>query len=195
VKIGEFLIEYLADPAYLWRKSFKEDFAAGRKVSVNMFAIGKIILDKNGIVASLKEQAEGIMKKPLRGMSTREKELAKYCLYDGLSKLRALADDVFGQYALLYYDHLNRILAAYASFERIAAPNPAKVHKFLNDEGYRRDYRLKGFADSKFVGMVNVCLKDSLSLEAVEQLTEYVLRRLGGFKIEGWELRTELNSS
>ncbi len=41
--IGGFLIEYLANPSYFWERTFNGEYAAGKKVSINIFAIGKIL--------------------------------------------------------------------------------------------------------------------------------------------------------
>jgi hypothetical protein len=36
--IDGFLIEYLADPDYFWERTFNDEYTAGRKISINMFA-------------------------------------------------------------------------------------------------------------------------------------------------------------
>lgn len=64
--VDGFLIEYIADPASMWTKSFGDDFNSRKKVSAGMFAIGKILHDKNGVVSKLKDEAETVMKKPFK---------------------------------------------------------------------------------------------------------------------------------
>lgn len=186
------LIEYIADPAPMWKKTFEDDYISGNKVSANMFAIGKILLDKNGVVAKLKEEAEAVMRKPFKKMETRDIEMAKYHLWDGIQKLKELFNSGFVKYAPLYYLHLSKIINFYASFAGLSVPAVAKVYKFLNDSEFRKKYKLQGFDDEKFVSLFNACLENYSSLEAIEELNAYVLDKLGKFEINGWELRTEI---
>lgn len=136
--VDGFLIEYIADPAFMWRKAFNDDYKSGKKVSAGMFAIGRILLDKNGLVAKLKQEAKAIIKKPLKRMGGRDIEMAKYHLWEGLEKLKVLADGGFVKYSLLYYLHLNKILNFYAGFTGISIPAVAKIHSFLNDNRFRK---------------------------------------------------------
>lgn len=192
--IDGYLIEYIADPVSLWEKSFEDDYNSGKKVSVSMFAIGKVLLDKNRVVAKLKEKAESIMEKPFRKMETREIEMAKYHLWDGINKLRNLFEGGFSRYSPLYYLHLSKIINFYASFMGISVPAVAKIYEFLNDAEFRDKYKLGGFTDEEFVKMVNNCFENYSSLETIEKLNAYVIGKLGGFEINGWTLRTELKT-
>jgi len=190
--VDGFLIEYIADPTFMWKKAFDDDYNSGKKVSVNMFAISKVLLDKNGVVAKLKEEAEAVMKKPFKKMETRDIEMAKYHLWNGLEKLKELFSSGFVKYAPLYYLHLSKIINFYASFVGLSIPAVAKIYKFLNDSEFRKKYKLEGFADEKFVSLINDCLENYTSLEAIRKLNVFVLDKLGEFKINGWELRTEI---
>lgn len=195
VVIDGFLIEYISDPTYFWEESFKSEFNSRRKVSINMFALGKILVDKNGEVTRLKRKAEELMKKPFKKMSQREIEMAKYYIYSGIDELRTLENDGFSRYAPVYYLHLSNILKYYANFKGISIPAPAKVYQFLNDKEFREKYKLEGFDDAEFVRLYNNGLKNYLTLEAIEQLTSYVLNKLGGFNVDGWSLSTEIETT
>jgi len=192
--VDGFLLEYIANPASLWRKSFEDDFKSGKKVWVSMFAIGKVLFDKNGLVVKLKEEAEDIIKKTFRKMDTKEIEMAKFHLWDGLNKLESLSEEGFSKYSPLYYLHLSKIINFYASFVRISIPAVSKLYRFLNDPGFRNKYKMEGFSDRKFIYMVNDCLEDYLSLTAIERLNQYVIEKMGGFEIDGWTFRTKFET-
>lgn len=193
INIDGFLIEYIADPASMWQKSFEDDFNSGKKVSVCMFAVGKILVDKNGSVSKLKEQAEAIMKRQFNRMDKREIEMAKYHLYDGLDKLQGLEKGGFIQYAPLYYLQLSKIVNFYAAFVGISVPATAKFYKFLNNSDFREKYKLEGFSDQQFINLVNGALTNYSTLTKIADLTSYVLNKMGGFEINGWVLKTEIN--
>jgi len=192
VRIDGYLIEYMADPVFFWKKSFKDGYELEKKVSVGMFAVGQVLVDKNGAVAKLKSEAGVIMKKPFKKMSRREIEMAKYHLYDGISKLESLSGEGFVKYAPLYYLHLSKIINFYASFRRIQIPATAKIYKFFNDNDFRERYELEGFSDKEFVGLVNNCFEEYSSIKNMVKLNDYVLDKWGGFNIDGWKLRTKI---
>jgi len=192
VKIDGYLIEYIADPVFFCKKSFKDDYDLGKKMSVGMFAVGQVLVDKSGVVAKLKSEAEAIMKKPFKKMGRREIEMAKYHLYDGVSKLESLSGKGFIKYAPLYYLHLSKIINFYASFKRIQIPATAKIYRFLSDGEFRKGYELEGFSDKKFVRLVNKCLKEYTFIKNIVKLNDYVLDKTGGFNVDGWRLRTKI---
>ena len=156
-----------------------------------MFAIGIVLFDKNGEAKKLKEEAERLVRTKLKGMNNNQIEMAKYHLWDGLSKLRNQADEKFFGYAPLYYLQLNKIISYYAKFSGVDMPATAKLYKHLNDDDFRKKYKLEGFKDVKFVKLVNLCLENQ-SLNDIEDLTNYVLKELGGFEIDGWVLKNDL---
>ena len=190
--IDGYLIEYIEDPAYFWEKAFKDDYHAGRKVAINMFAIGRILHDKNGIVKKLKDQAEILMQKPFKKMDNRTMEMAKYHIYWGVDELDSLEDEGFARYAPIYYLQLSNILNYYGNFTGISLPAPAKIYTFLNESEFRKKYKLKGFGDTEFVQMTNDCFENYSSLESIKQLSNYVLDKIGGFEPNGWVLRTDI---
>ena len=186
------MVEYIADPVSMWRKAFEDNYNSRNKVSISMFAVGKVLFDRNGTVSGLKKEAELFMKKPYKKMETREIEMAKYHLWDGIEKLRNLFEKGFVEYAPLYYLHLSKILNFYANFVRISVPAVAKTYRFLNDAEFKGKYKLEGFTDMDFVSLMNDCLKNYSSLGAIETLNAYVINKLGGFEPNGWVLKTEI---
>lgn len=125
-------------------------------------------------------------------MDSREIEIAKYHLWEGLNKLKGLFKGGFVKYSPLYYLHLSKIINFYASFTGVSVPAVAKIYNFLNDNNFREKYKVEGFSDEKFVSLVNGCLENYSSLKSIEKLNAYVLEKLGGFEINGWVLKTEI---
>ena len=191
-RVNDFLIEYIADPEFFWKESFENEFNSRQKVSVHMFATGKILFDKNGIVEKLNNTAKELYKRPFTAMDTREIEMAKYHLYDGGEKLNNLQGKPFEQYAMLYFLHLSRLITFYASFLQISLPATAKIYHYFNTAGFREKYNLQDFPDTLFITMVNNCLTNFSSMKFIQELTQYVLDKLGGFTIDGWILRTDI---
>jgi predicted nucleotidyltransferase len=190
--VDDIMIEYIADPAAMWKKAFDDELKSGSRVSVSMFAIGKVLLDKSGEVAKLKAIAEQIMSKPLPKLEGRALEMAKYHLWDRLTKLQHIKQDGFVQYAPMYYLHLSNIIGAYAKFLGIPIPSTSKLYRFLVDSDFRTKYKLEGFNDDYFVDLIKSCLENYSNIDAIEKVTNYVMDKLGGFNINGWELRTKI---
>lgn len=191
-EIDGYLIEYIADPASFWEKAFDDELKSGNRVSVSMFAIGKVLIDKTGEVARLKAKAEEIMGKPLPKLEGRTLEMAKYHLWDRMTKLQHMRQDGFVQYAPMYYLHLSNIIGTYAKFLGISIPSTSKLYKFLEDNEFREKYKLEGFNDDYFVSLAKSCLENYSNIESIEKATKYVMDKLGGININGWILKTEI---
>ena len=185
------LIEYIAKPGFLWRDLFKENFSSGNRLFANMFIVGKILFDRNGRTKKIKQEAESYLKKKYKKMNEEKIEMAKYHLWDGLSKLKSYKNKDFNKYAPLYYLQLSKILMYYSRFTLIDMPATAKLYKFLNNNEFRGKYKLDGFKDKEFIYLVNMCLKKQ-SIKSIENLTNYVLDKLGGFDIDGWKIKIKL---
>ncbi len=59
--------------------------------------------------------------------------------------------------------------------------------------GLQADYKFEEFPDREFSGLVLKCVgeKDKkLMLSDMKKLTNYILEKTGGFKIDGWKMRT-----
>jgi hypothetical protein len=191
-KVNNFIIEYIADPEYFWEESFQTEYQSRQKISIHMFATGKILFDKNGIVESLKEQAKLLFSKPFPPMNKRELEMAKYHLYDCQEKLNNQQSKPFEHYAMLYFLQLSKLISFYSSYLCISIPATAKVYNYFNDEDFRKKYKIQDFPDKSFVRMVNDCLSNYSSIKPIKKLTYYVLDKLGGFKYDAWVLKTDI---
>jgi len=188
--VDGFLIEYFANPA----RQAKELIAADSRISTRMFAVGKVIFDKTGVVEKLQKLARRQLRKKLRRPDAVSVQLAKYSLWDALDNLKDLQGGKSPAADLLYYLQIERLLTSYARFLRVAVPSPAKLGRFLADKEFRRKYKLEPLPDPHFARKMESCLKKP-SFKRLERLTKYVLERMGGFEIDGWRLRTPAGES
>ena len=128
VIIDGFMIEYIANPISVWLKLFEDNVNAGNKVFISMFALGKLLIDKDREVTQIIETACELMKVQVKQMDVNSLEMAKYHMYDRLEKLHHLEKDGFPAYASMYYLHLNNMINTYANYSGIFLP----VRKFIN---------------------------------------------------------------
>lgn len=191
--VDGFLIEYFANPVRRLKGYSEEDYAENARTNARMFCTGKIIFDKTGAVAKLQKDAKEEMKRKFRKPDNIWTELAKYKLWDNLDTLKDLRDKKSPDFEYVFYLALEAAIRTYSKYIRAEVPPPFRLHLLLTDEGFRRDYKFEEFPDRKFSELVLKCIveKDRLvMLQNMEKLTNYVLEKMGGFKIDGWKMRT-----
>lgn len=93
--------------------------------------------------------------------------------------------------AYAYYACLQEILAFCAGFLRMEIPRPARIHRFLIDEEFRKRYDIAQLPDTVFVDLFEKAMHGP-SLQIIEHLTTYVHERTGGFSLDGWILRRRM---
>jgi len=183
------LIEYFANSAAAHRRYFLEDFRDGEHVDARMFAIGRVLFDKTGAVSRLVTAAKRQLKKKPGPVSKRWLELSKYGMWDQLENLRDLHHSDSPGFAWLYARHVGSVIRNYARFLRAETGAPDKLYLYFSDTAYRRGQRLPVFPDTRFSRLARLCLEVQDFAEA-EKLTHYVLKKMGGFDIDGWKLRS-----
>ncbi|SYZ72580.1 conserved hypothetical protein [Candidatus Zixiibacteriota bacterium] len=190
--VDGYLIEYFANPVRQIMKYFENDFRIGRHTDARMFVIGKIIFDKTGAVARLRECARRDLKRPFAKPAKTWVETAKYELWDGLDNLKELGHSRSRNFSLMYNWQMMRTVALYARFLRIEMPPAARLLKYFSDRKFREKYEMTIFPDRKFISLAKRCL-ESPAFPGIEKLTGHVLQKMGGFEINGWKLKTPLD--
>jgi hypothetical protein len=197
VVIDGFLIGYFANPPQQIRLHFNEIPRRIGLVTVNMFAIGRVLFDKTGIVKELKSEALTLASKRPKRMNKFSVEYAKYRMWDDLNHLRDCYEDQPLLFDFLYYYDLRRILDTYSSFLRVPLPDPHKMQLFFQDAEFRHRHRFRELHDRAFVKHFLGCLEGMCRirrLEQIEALVDYTLNKMGGFKIDGWRLRRRVTA-
>ncbi len=187
--VDGFLIEYFANPISQLKKYQEENYKNGNRIDARMFTIGKILFDKTGIVKKLQIEARKRMKKPFAKKDKTWMETKKYFLWDQLDNLHDLHSQHLPSFSFVYYTALLNIFETYAKFLRAEIPGPAKFYQVLTNDRFRQKYHIEKFPDQKFITIAKKCIEKD-SLENIEKLTAYVLDKMGGFKIDGWKLKT-----
>ena len=193
IMVDGMLIEYFANPPNQIRAYLKDEFEKNRFTTARMFAMGKILFDKEGYVKQLKKEAINFMKKKFKKPNKNEIELAKYCLWDNLDNLKDLYQQNSENFDFLYYLALNGILETYSKFLRVEIPPRSKILLYFENEKFRREYKFKEFPDKTFSEIFTSCLKCKKrkeKMELVEKLTNHVFERMHTFNIDGWRLRS-----
>jgi len=88
--VDGYLIEYLANPARMYRKYYAEGSTANSRSVARMFAQGRVIFDKDGTVARVVRWARHTIPKPFRRPDRMSLENAKYRMWDSLDGLQDL---------------------------------------------------------------------------------------------------------
>jgi predicted nucleotidyltransferase len=189
--VDGFLIEYFANPICQIVKNSKSEDGKNRIASdVRMFAIGKILFDKTGVLKRTKRRFEKQLKqKKIKKLTALQTEIKKYSLWDQLDNLKDLNRQNSPSFSFVYFNDLTKILEIYTEFIGTEICGLSKVHKMLTNEKFRKKYGIKNIPDQKFVSLFKKCLEKA-SLDKIEQLTDYVLKKMGGFKIDGWKIKS-----
>ncbi|GAB6134722.1 nucleotidyltransferase domain-containing protein [Thermococcus prieurii] len=189
VFVDGFLIEYFANPVRAVRMYFEEELAQNSRGTARIILTGKVLFDKTGIVETLRAEAEEYMRKPFPKPDPLKVELAKYFLWDALDSLKDSEERGDPSYSYLYHLALREALESYARFLRVEVPPASKVYRLFSDEAFRRAYLFPDFPDDEFVALFLRAMEEVRTGNA-EALVNHVLEKMGGFRIDGWRLRT-----
>ncbi|ACJ16650.1 hypothetical protein TON_1162 [Thermococcus onnurineus NA1] len=117
-------------------------------------------------------------------------EVAKYSLWDMLDSLKGAEDRNDPSSGYLYHLALSRALEVYSKFLGVEIPPASKVCHLFGDKGFRKAYMFGEFPDREFVGLFLNALERSKA-ENLERVITHIFKRMGGFNINGWRLRTK----
>jgi Nucleotidyltransferase domain len=191
VMIGGYCIEYFMNPASQLRAYRRENYRSGNKIDARMFAFGRILFDKTGEVSKIQRESARDFKKEFKRQSKTATELGKYLLWDDLDNLVDVHASKAPTYAYVHALLLQRSIETYARFLKAELVPPSKLYRFLTDATFAARYRIAPFPDRQFVKLFLDCASDSHPTR-IERLVQYVLAKMGGFKLDGWRLRGPL---
>ncbi len=188
--IDKYLIEYFANPIKQLKEYRKNDFKNYTRIDARMFAYGEIAFDKTGELKKLQDKCKNELKKEFKDLPKLVLNLSKYELWDELDNLRSVEHSKHYTYSYCYNLLLNKTYSLYRKFLKAESPPPAKLNRFFDDSIFRKKYKMPAFPDKKFIALFKKCLQRE-KLNDISRLVEYVLEKTGGFKVDGWKLRSK----
>lgn len=191
--MNSFLIEYFANPPKQIRKYFQQDFQNQRTMSMVQFITGKILFDNTGILNELKIEAEHWLNKGYEDLNKTVLEIKKYSLWDSLDNLKDCFEQQRVDFPFVYFNSLANLFSEYCQFLRLESIPYYQVHSYLIEPTYIKKYLKNVFPDSIFKEMFLKALLEvdkQKMVEAYELLVNHVFHQMGGFKIDGWKIKS-----
>ena len=196
VIIDGFLIEYFCNSSKQIKKYFEEDYKEGTDMSFNQFLTGKIIFDKKDRIKDLKKIARKFKNKSFIKLDKTSIELQKYELWDNLDNTIDNSKKNSIDFYFIYYFTLKKIYNTYTKHLQYPFTSVDKTYMTLKSKEARTKYLMKDFPDKKFIKLFTNAIKKSrksIMLNNLKLLTKHVHNKMGGFKINGWKLRTSVD--
>ncbi len=193
--VDGYLIEYFANPARQLKKYLAEDYKDNTRVDATMFMTGKVIFDKTGVMDKLTKQAKVYFFKKFNKPDKTWIELQKYGLWDKIDGLRDLSHKKSPSFKLVYYNTLHAMLKTYTKYKRADTAAPSKIDRYFTEPSFRTAYRMDEFPDKKFASLFMNCLltkNEKTMLKDIESLYTHIINKMGGFKIDGWKVRSKI---
>lgn len=189
--VNDYLIEYFVNPPQQLRSYFKEDFEDCSTMSMVQWITGKVLLDKDGTLKQLVEEAREWKAKTFTHQS--EIEITKYMLWDALDNLADCYDQKRQDFPFVYHSFLMNLFEKYSSTLQLEKIPSYQIYRYLTDPQYLTKYLKLPFPDTDFVHL----FVEALTITEIDKqflqykkLTEHVLHKLGGFQIDGWKFKS-----
>lgn len=195
VVVDDYLIEYFANPPRQIKKYFEEDYKNLRPHSMVQFLTGKIIFDKFGEIKKLKEEAKVWLDKEYNELNDISLELIKYHLWDTLDNLTDCYEQDRTDFDFVYYNSLKVLFEEYSKYLRTEIMPFYQVFRYISDPNFIEKYLANSFPDKYFSDKFLNCLNDNKKetrMKMYDELIDYVLDKMGGFNIDGWEIRSSV---
>ncbi len=120
-------------------------------------------------------------------------ELAKYHIWDMLDNLEEIFESDGREFFFVYYNYLNNLYEVYSKLLRFDSIPVHKLRRFLINGREKKKYHISNFPDGDFVRMYVRALNienNSKMMKEYKKLTNYVLKKMGGFNIDGWKIKS-----
>lgn len=193
--VNGFLIEYFVNPPKQIRYYFQEDFNAHHTMAMVQFITGKVIFDRTGIIEQLKLEALEWKSKSYDSLSPSLIEMKKYSIWDAYDNLLDCFEQKRSDISFVYYNSLCDLFDMYCSVLQLEHIPHYQINRYLTEASYLRKYLKQPFPDQQFSNMfieaLNVDNADTM-IDCYKNLAEYVLKETGGFNIDGWKLRSDV---
>ena len=182
--VDGFLIEYTINPMYKNQEYMKSGLDNHAPVNQNMFAYGKILYDKHGVMKKLQQQSLRELKRKIKPFSKYTNDFMKYYLWCNYDDMMSLKQDGY-QIDLVYWVLVSRLITAYCDFNCLPRFPMSKTQKMLLNPEYAKRYHADKLPDKKFTKLLMACFdaKPREKISALDKLYNYVIKSGGGFDI------------
>jgi len=194
--IDGLLIEYFANPYKQILCYFDEDLRDKSLMSQTQFATGKIMLDKAGDVEALKAKAKAMISDfyASRQTSMQMSDMDKYFLWDMLDDLQDAYETQRPDFDLMYFTSLNMMLETY--MRCINFPYHRKtIYGNIVDAITREKYLLQELPNADINNLIIRAItaaQKADKMDIYEELTAEIICEFGGFNIDGFKLKSDV---
>ncbi|MFB7637388.1 nucleotidyltransferase domain-containing protein [Peribacillus butanolivorans] len=189
------LIEYFVNPPKQIRKYFQEDYQTRRTMSMVQFITGKVVFDKTNVIQSLKKEAAEWIQKKYISTNRVSLEVNKYGIWDTGDNLQDCYELQRPDFYLVYYNSLTNLFQQYCTYLGLDFVPYNQINSYLTDPLYQKKYLKEAFPDPVFSSLFIEALQENIDVEMMksyEQLSQYVLNKMGGFNIDGWKIKSRV---
>jgi hypothetical protein len=193
-KVGGYLVEYFANPLRMYPRYYKQGSQGGSRAIATMFGHGRVLFDKDGSMRRMRAWGRRVLRIPLARPDRMTRESAKYHLWATADGLMSLRDRRSPGFWYAYYTGLDRAIESYRAFVGGQTPAEDKMWQMLISARFRRAHRMPPFRDRRFTALVKRCIRakhPAVATRDFSRLVAHIHRRMGGFQVDGWKLRTK----
>lgn len=187
-----FLIEYFINPIKKIRQEFHDDYDLGGNASANMFAYGQILLDPNGHIKQLQQEAIRILKKTPRKWGRAELSIDLYRAWNLMDELNCLITQK-QPFNLVYYELAKTLLYLYFKSQGIPKISLTKVEKILSDQQFATKYHIQKLPDQTFANLF-LSVIYTPDVPKIQKLYDFVVQAVGGFDISTFKIKSNLDN-
>jgi len=191
--VGGFLIEYFSNPPHRIAEYFRGDYADNDHACATQFVTGRIVFDRTGVVAKLKRDARKWVSKPFRKPTREQTLMGRYGLWDNLDNFQDAVERGEPDLAWRYVHSLSNVLRVYTHHTGNCFLRHDKAYAGLTGDSLAKKYAQRPFSDQLFARRFAAAMLETdpaKMLPTLEALTRYMQRKMGGFEIDGFRLRS-----
>jgi hypothetical protein len=193
--IDGYLIEYFCNPPVQIRNYFEGDYQGRSTHAAVQFATGEILMDSEGTIALLKQEAQRWLEKPFEKTGETGLEFIKYAIWDSLDNLEDLYEKGGEEFGFVYHNSLKVLFDQYCQYLGVEQIPYYQIASYLSEENYLKKYLKEPFPDQDFSKVFQKALKVTAKEEKMMQfrkLSSHVLAKMGGFEIDGWKMKSPI---
>ena len=182
--VDGFLFEYTINPIWKNQEYMKSGLDNHKPVNQNMFAYGKILYDKHGVMKKLQQQSIRELKMKIKPFSKYSNNFRKYGLWCRYDDMLSLNKDGY-PIDLLYWTLVDSLVKCYYDFNCLPHVSHEKIQKILTDKDFAKRYHADILPDKKFTKLFLDCFsaKPKDKIPTITKLYNFVMKSGGGFDI------------